>query len=176
LTVSEQALDADELAQLYDGHALRAFRYARAMGLSESDADDVVAECFLRILESRAGFRGDAVPGTWLISIVRNTVLNFLRSGRRRDRLHERLESRAVNRENPEEIAAQRECFVALGEAIAGLAPENRSALALVVFAGLPLRDAAQLEGITEPALSSRLYQARKAVRAQLAARQLLES
>jgi RNA polymerase sigma factor (sigma-70 family) len=81
-----------------------------------------------------------------------------------------------VSLDDPARAASRKEYFAELSQAINGLVPEQRSALSLVVLSGLTLKEAAQVEGITEPALASRLFQARKAIRVHLAQRQLLES
>ncbi|MCY3018898.1 MAG: sigma-70 family RNA polymerase sigma factor [Planctomycetota bacterium] len=172
----EQALGTDTVAQLYDSHALKAFRYARAMGLNDADADDAVSESFLRVIKAQASFRGDAAFGTWLFSVLRTTVLNVVRSERRRGRLSAQSGDDPVSLDDPVKAVARKEYFAELSQAIAALAPERRSALSLVVFGGLTLKEAAQAEGVTEPALASRLFQARKAIRAHLTQRHLLES
>ena len=82
-------LARNEVAELFDEHAARAFRYARAMGLSHADADDVVAESFLRVLRSRGAFRGDAEFPTWLFRIVRNQARDLTRASSRRRGRHE---------------------------------------------------------------------------------------
>lgn len=79
------ALGQDSAArtvELYERYATRAFRYARALGLSAVDAEDVVAESFLRILrtpstdqEHTAGLVFTAVHHTALNPRLRNCTL-----------------------------------------------------------------------------------------------------
>lgn len=174
--MNDESGAAQELANLYDLYAVKAYRYAKGMGLSAADADDIVSECFVRIIESYKNYRGDSAFDTWLFAVIRNAVLNAMRGAKRQSQLHERLPARSFQNDDPHVKAEQKEFLNAMSEAVEQLTPENRSALALVAFAGLSLRDAARVENITEAALTSRLFQARKSVRARLASRQLMES
>jgi RNA polymerase sigma-70 factor, ECF subfamily len=80
LMVLTQADDTEAFAQLYDRHATRAFRVARAICSDTSHAEDVVQEGFLAIWRNRASFR----PQTgnfqaWSMKIVRNRAIDSYR-------------------------------------------------------------------------------------------------
>ncbi|MCD6416624.1 MAG: RNA polymerase sigma factor [Planctomycetes bacterium] len=169
----------DDFASLYERYAGRAFRYARMMGLCESDADDVVAESFLKAMRARASFRAEADLSTWLLTIVRNTTLNLLRSeGRRLARL-ERLAGRKQAQPAPDlplEQLERREMLGAVETVMRKLTREQRSALSLVTTGGLSYRQAAQVEGVAEAALTSRIYRARQSLRQYLTEMGMLEA
>lgn len=167
-----------ETARLFDEHATRAFRYARAVGLSEADADDVVAESFLRVLRSRESFRGDAAFATWLFRIVRNQVLEFARSESRHRARHEAAleRTRPSVPDRPEYSAERKETHAAVAEALAALDTEERESLSLVTAGGLTYRKAAEVEGITPSALASRVFRARRALRERLVEKGILEA
>ena len=167
----------DEIARLFDEHGVRAFRYARAMGLSQADADDVVAESFLRVLRSHEVFRGDAGFASWLFRIVRNQVSDMARGeSRRRDR-QEIVAGRAAGNtpRSPDGTSEENEMHTAVAEAIETLDPEQRVALSLVTAGGLSYREAASVEGITSSALATRVFRARQAVRKHLVEKGILE-
>ncbi len=173
------AIALDDIGSLFDRFARRAFRYARMMGISEADADDVVADSFLKVLYTRETFRGESELSTWLLRIVRNTTLNLLRSVERRKA---RLELVAKRRESklagdsPEKELERGEMAEGLQKALQKLPAEQRSALSLVTTSGLSYREAAEVEGISEGALASRIYRAREALRRYLAQTGVLEA
>ena len=170
--------DLADAALLFDRYAQRAFRYARMMGLSEADADDVVAESFLKLLRGRGTFRAEADFFPWLVTIVRNATLNLLRGEQRRrarsKRLAEREEARRVSDLPPEQLE-RRETLHAIENAIRKLPSEQRSALSLVTTGGLSYREAAKVEDVSEAALTSRVHRAREFLRRYLAEMGMLE-
>jgi RNA polymerase sigma-70 factor (ECF subfamily) len=57
-------------------------RLVRLVSLSTGDqdlAETVVQDCFLRVYNARAGFRGDCGVGTWLCAIALNVMRDYQR-------------------------------------------------------------------------------------------------
>ena len=73
--------DTDAFAELYDRHAVRAFRVARAICQDSGRAEDAVQEGFLAIWSSRAHFRPENGSfKAWSMSIVRNRAIDSYRA------------------------------------------------------------------------------------------------
>ena len=62
-------------------HMRAAYNLARWLVRNDQDAEDVVQESFLKAFKAQASFRGTEAK-TWMLSIVRNTAMDF----RRRDK------------------------------------------------------------------------------------------
>src|SRR5579863_10457908 len=60
-------------------HLNAADNLARWLVRNGDDAEDVVQEAFLKAFKALDGFRGGDAR-VWMLSIVRNTAMNFLRS------------------------------------------------------------------------------------------------
>lgn len=79
------ARDERAVAELYDRHSRLVFSLIRRILRSESDAEDVLQETFVRVW-SRADTYHAALgsPATWLTRIARNRAVDRLRSRRTR--------------------------------------------------------------------------------------------
>lgn len=73
--------DTDAFAELYDRHAVRAFRVARAICHDPGRAEDAVQEGFLAIWSSRAQFSPENGSfRAWSMSIVKNRAVDSYRA------------------------------------------------------------------------------------------------
>ncbi|MCB9731729.1 MAG: sigma-70 family RNA polymerase sigma factor [Deltaproteobacteria bacterium] len=78
-----------DVAELYRSYGPAVLRRVRRF-VAPSDAEEVVHEVFLKVVERHASFRADSSPATWLYRLVTNHCLNRARdAGRRRELLAE---------------------------------------------------------------------------------------
>jgi RNA polymerase sigma-70 factor (ECF subfamily) len=68
--------------EAYRDHAQTVARWARRLGGSEIDVEDVVQEVFLVVSRRLSGFRGEARFTSWLFEITRKIVANHRRRQR----------------------------------------------------------------------------------------------
>ena len=68
--------------EAYRDHAQSAARWARQLGGSDIDVEDVVQEVFLVVSRRLSSFRGEARFSSWLFEITRKTVANHRRRQR----------------------------------------------------------------------------------------------
>ncbi len=134
------------------------------------DAEDVVAETFVRAFESRSLFdthtHTSALP--WLRGIARHVALNLMRENTRRVRLRAMAELSAAD----ETEAVHRRVDAGrlpLGEALDSITPRNRLVLLLSAVAELSHDEISQALGLPPATVRSRLYRARQAANEYLA-------
>jgi RNA polymerase sigma-70 factor (ECF subfamily) len=133
--------------------------YAYVAGLlrDRAAAEDVTATAFERAYRKRSRFdprRGE--PRAWLFGIARNAALDELR---RRGR-HAELASEPADLSGPE-LDGQAEASerrLAVGAALAALAPRERELISLKFFAGLGNAEIAAMLGLTESNVGTRLH------------------
>ena len=88
-----QAGDHAAFQVLVEQHSLALFRVAFRMTGSESDAEEVVQETFLRAYQQRESFEARSNVGTWLYRIAVNGCIDLLRKRKRHDAHLEPLDS-----------------------------------------------------------------------------------
>jgi RNA polymerase sigma-70 factor (ECF subfamily) len=142
----------------YDS-GLRALAY-RLLG-DRDRMDDALQEAYVQAFRALPRFRGESAPGTWLYRIAYNACLDELRRTRQvvpLDSIRERPDPRPGAAET---VPARRE----LADALATLTPEDRAAVLLVDAQGFDYRSAAEILGIPEGTIGSRLNRARAELR-----------
>lgn len=77
------SLDVGELYQTYGPMVYR--RVLRFF--SEDDAEEVLHEVFLKVIENQDSFREESSPSTWLYRVTTNHCLNRIRNAKRRNEL-----------------------------------------------------------------------------------------
>jgi RNA polymerase sigma-70 factor (ECF subfamily) len=152
-------------------HLDAAYRLARWLAPSASDADDVVQEAVLRAYRGFSSLRGtDAKP--WLLAIVRNCHWTAARARRVYVQLPDEdvgdyFESAATADDNPETAILQAEAGHTLDALIAALRPDYREVLVLREIEELSYRDIATVVGLPIGTVMSRLSRARAALQRQ---------
>ena len=145
------------------------------------DAEEVVQQTFLSVLEHLQDFREESSFYTWLTRIATNHALALLRRNKvrqtvplREDRSNESYadlphpEYIAQWRETPEDIAARRETQTLLREALEELDEKYRLVFVLRDVEGLSTNEAAETLGITPSNVKVRLLRARLMLRERL--------
>ncbi|MFI1564251.1 RNA polymerase sigma factor [Streptomyces sp. NPDC020490] len=148
-------------------------RVAMTLTAQPADADDLVQETLLRAYRAIDRFDGEH-PRAWLLTIMRRVEIN--RHRRRRPHLLDdpdtdldRVPSaRAVA--SPEDVVVGEGFEEAVGAALAALPDKHREVVRLVDIGGLSYAEAAEVLGVPEGTVMSRLHRARKRIRTQLVA------
>ncbi len=149
--------------RLYQRHVEDVYRYALAVLANRSDAEDVTQTTFLNAYRSYRSGTLPAKPLNWLISIAHNVCRQRFRSAARRPpevALDARL---AAVEENGERFRAED-----IRRALAALTFAQRSALALRELEGRSYREIAEALELSEGAVETLIFRARKAFREQL--------
>ena len=139
-------------------------RYARSLTRDRSEAEDLVHDTLVRALERRAGFRPGGNLRGWLLAVLHNRFIDSRRSQRAGARQAAAVEALATAA-----VPATQEESVRLGQVRAAfrhLPEEQRAALHLVAIEGLSYQAAAEVLGIPQGTLMSRISRARAALRA----------
>jgi RNA polymerase sigma-70 factor (ECF subfamily) len=150
-------------------HLRAAYNFARWLVRNDHDAEDVVQESFLKAFAAAEEFRGSD-PRSWLLAIVRNTAMTFLRRRTSdhtvawRDEMPEPVATTA----DPETEMMTESRRQQIRAAINSLPEEFREALVLREFEGLSYKEIASVIQTPIGTVMSRLSRARALLMAQL--------
>ncbi|HRJ26505.1 MAG TPA: sigma-70 family RNA polymerase sigma factor [Fimbriimonadaceae bacterium] len=151
--------DATALGGLYELYGERIFRYAYRMLGNRSDAEDATAETFLRVLRRSGELRADGAFRTWLFRITRNLCIDKMRQHKLLDLPGDATVSGGEDRTT---------LRVTIQQALSELPIEYRDPLILCDLEDISAKEAAEVLKISVPALKSRLYRGRRALRDKL--------
>ena len=171
-----KARDPAALAALFERYADKIYRLAVSMLHDEQQADGVVQETFLALIEQAGKFEGRSSIGTWLYRVGYNECLMRLRRARPEDIELDAAEPEALPAHFvdwgavPEAIITGAEAAQQMEQAVARLKPELRAVFTLRDIEELSTAETAQILGISEAAVKVRLHRARLALRERLAA------
>lgn len=148
-------------------HLDAAYRFARWLGNSRSDAQDIVQEAMLRAYRGFEGLRGSDVKG-WLLTIVRNCHATAYQQRQRRGWVEQpergdaaELKPMVISPADPERLAMERDEERTLDRLVARLTSEHREVLMLREIEEMSYREIAAITGVPIGTVMSRLARAR---------------
>ncbi len=174
----ERARKGDEqaLTELYRRHQHRAYNLAlRTLGDSW-DAADVTQEAFIKAFRNLDSFKGEARFSTWLHRIVVNAAYDHLRRHKAEPMDSEILDELSGPSGAAAVVASGRQGIdpaldglsAPLRRALMSLNEGFRFAVVLCDLLGFPYGDAAEILGVQEGTIKSRIFRAREALAAAL--------
>jgi RNA polymerase sigma-70 factor (ECF subfamily) len=152
-------------------HLDAAYNLARWLTRNEDDAQDVVQEAYLRALRFFDSFRGGDGKA-WLLAVVRNTALTWLRRERGPSRVSFDEETHGAD-ETPtvETKLVEGAKFAQLRDCMELLPAEFREMVVMREMEEMPYRDIAEAANLPIGTVMSRLSRARQRLLDCLAAR-----
>ncbi|MCS3761337.1 RNA polymerase sigma factor [Bradyrhizobium sp. 62B] len=173
----ERARRRDEAAlrEIMQANNRRLYRLARGILRSDSEAEDVVQETYVRAFTHLDGFLGTSALSTWLSRIAINEALGRLRSRRPQVELgsvpEATLEAQIIKfplssaATDPERSMAQREIQRVVEHAVDELPDAFRMVFIARVMEGMSMEETAELLGIKPETVKTRLHRARALLR-----------
>ena len=170
-----RAGDEGAFETLMKRHERRVFGLLMRMMGDRTEAEDVFQETFLNLHRNGHRFRRESRFSTFVYRVAVNAALNRRRSlGRRRARL-ENLSTRQAAGDDlpsaprgPEDAAQGGQIQARVQEEIERLSPNLRAPLVMYDLEGLPYAEIAEVLGLAEGTVKSRIHRARQALRERL--------
>lgn len=169
LVVRLRAGETSALAEAYDRHHAGVRGFARRLLGDVEAAEDLVHDVFVALPRAIRGYRGRAPLRAFLLGIAANLCHRHVRRAVRRRALAGEL-PRPVALAAPSEARTRAELAAALQRAMDQLPVDQRVAFTLVVVEERPGREVAEVLGLGEVTLRTRVARARERLRAALRA------
>ncbi len=159
----------DEFVRAYQAGV---YRLAFSILEDSDEAEDAAQEALVAAVGKLDGFRGDSSLRTWVYAIALNVCRRHLQKRRSGQRLIDVLQSwlhlRGESSPRPEEATLALEAQGDVARAVRTLDEKHRLPVILRYYHDLPVAEIAQMLGISEGTVHSRLFTARERLRVRL--------
>ena len=167
--------DQDAFAQLLELHQNKVYGLTLRLTGSPEDAMELTQETFFNAWRGLPNFHFESKFSTWLYRLATNATIDFLRREKRRKSLTvtslsaeddpQRLLDIPDRRFTPQDELERKEFQAAVRRGLGQLSDEHRQVLVLRELNGLSYAEIAQVLGIEEGTVKSRISRARLALR-----------
>ena len=147
---------------LFARHHVRVYRFVLRIVRNEAGAEDLISEVFLDVWRQADRFEGRSAVSTWLLAIARFKALSSMR--RRPD---EELDEEAAGAiedasDTPEVSLQKKDKSGLLRKCLEQLSREHREVIDLVYYHEKSVEEVAEIVGIPEATVKTRMFYARK--------------
>lgn len=167
--------DQDAFAQLLELYQGKVYGLTLRLVGSPEDAAELTQETFFNVWRGLPNFHAESKFSTWLYRLATNTAIDFLRKEKRRRALQtvslsldsdpDRVLDIPDQRFTPQGELERGELRRAIEQGLSKLSVEHRQVLVLRELNGLSYAEIAQVLGIEEGTVKSRIARARLALR-----------
>lgn len=162
--------DRDAMRALYLRHQVRVHRFVLRLVRNRSVAEDVLSDVFLDVWRQGGSFEGRSAVSTWLLAIARFKALSALRR-RPEEELDDEGAAAVVDPvDNPEVAVQKKDAGEILRDCLNALTQDHREIIDLVYYHEKSVEEVAQIVGIPEATVKTRMFYARKKLQSLLKA------
>ena len=154
----------DQLAMqtLFVRHRVALYRWLLRLVGDEALAEDLLSDVFLDVWRQAAKFEARSSVSTWLLAIARYKALSA-----RRRRIDAELDEEvpviiADPADNPELVLQKKNQTELVRHSLARLSPEHGEVIDLVYYHGKSVREVAEIVGVAEATVKTRMFYARR--------------
>jgi RNA polymerase sigma-70 factor (ECF subfamily) len=154
----------DQLAMrtLFGRHRIALYRWLLRLVRDEALAEDLLSDVFLDVWRQAATFEARSSVSTWLLAIARYKALSA-----RRRRTDAELDDKVAGTiadpaDNPEVVLQEKQRAVHLRQSLASLSPEHGEVIDLVYYHDKSVREVAEIVGVAEATVKTRMFYARR--------------
>jgi RNA polymerase sigma-70 factor (ECF subfamily) len=154
----------DRLAMqvLFARYHVRVYRFVLRLVRDESAAEDLISDVFLDVWRQAGRFEKRSAVSTWLLAIARFKALSALR--RKPDEELDEEAAAAIEdpADNPAVTLDKKDKSAEIRKCLGGLSAEHREIIDLVYYHEKSVEEVAEIVGIPENTVKTRMFYARK--------------
>jgi RNA polymerase sigma-70 factor, ECF subfamily len=154
----------DRLAMqvLYARHHVRVYRFILRLVGNATTAEDLISEVFLDVWRQAGKFEARSAASTWLTAIARFKALSVLRRKPEEELDEETAEAIEDPTDDPETTVQKKDKGEILRKCLSALSPDHREIIDLVYYHEKSVEEVAEVVGIPEATVKTRMFYARK--------------
>jgi RNA polymerase sigma-70 factor (ECF subfamily) len=154
----------DRLAMqvLFARHHVRVYRFVLRLVGNPSVAEDLISEVFLDVWRQADRFEGRSAVSTWMLAIARFKALSALRKKPDEELDDATAEAIEDTSDNPEVALEKKDKSAVLRQCLEKLSPEHKEIIDLVYYHEKSVEEVAEIVGIPENTVKTRMFYARK--------------
>jgi RNA polymerase sigma-70 factor (ECF subfamily) len=147
---------------LFARHHVRVYRFVLRLVHNEASAEDLISEVFLDVWRQADRFEGRSAVSTWLLAIARFKALSSMR--RKPDEELDDETAGAIEdaSDTPEVSLQKKDKSELLRNCLEQLSREHREVIDLVYYHEKSVEEVAEIVGIPEATVKTRMFYARK--------------
>jgi RNA polymerase sigma-70 factor (ECF subfamily) len=157
--------DRHAMARLYARHSVRVHRFVLRIIGNATIAEDIVSEVFLDVWRHAKRFKEKSRVSTWLLGIARNKSLSIARQ-RSVEPLDEQLSAVIEDpSDDPETAVVKKDQSAVIRKSLLELPAAQREIIDLVYYHQKSVAEVAQIVGVPESTVKTRMFYARRRMR-----------
>ena len=153
-------------ASLFEKYSASLLRFSDRMLPCRADAEEITQEVFIKMITRVEQYDGSAPVASWLFAIAANACRDRLRKGRRASISIDAVAEPSDTSQPVEHRLLDEERKRAVRRALSLLSGEQREALILARYHGMPYAEIARTLRISEGAVKTRIFRAMETLKA----------
>lgn len=162
--------DESALRALFMRHRTGVFRFVARLVRNDAIAEELTNEVFLEVWRHAQRYEGRSSPTTWLLSIARNRAISTLRKRGEATWDDDAAQQLEDDDDTPDVAVQKADKSERLRACLEKLSPDHAQIIDLVYYHEKSMSEAAEIVGISEATVKTRLFYARKKLSAILKA------
>jgi len=148
--------------EVYDTHFSFVWRAVANRGVPRAALDDVVQEMFLVVHRKLPEFEGRSSIRTWLAGIVRRAVADHVKKRGNQVLARDEIDDYPADKDEPSVVVEKRAAIQLVEELLSKMSEVQREVFVLYELEQMTTREIAELTGVNENTVQTRLKAARQ--------------
>ena len=142
-------MNSKDAALIYTQYRDKVFGFVRSKVLNQTEAEDITQDVFVKVCANLDKYdEAKASLSTWIYTITRNTVFDYLKKKRDHPML-ELMDDAISSEEEPDEAMLNSESLEELASALEKLPQNQRDIIILLYYKKLDRKNTAEMLGMT---------------------------
>lgn len=137
----------EKLQQLYDTYLHDVYKYCLYFTNNHAEAEDLTQDTFMKVMRNLHTFKGNSSEKTWILSIAKNTTVDYFRKRKIQDFFPEIFFSKPSpsTYDDPVNYSETREEWKDIQQALTQLKPAYRNVIILRGLQELSVKETAEI-------------------------------